>query len=116
MKGVTSKGVNADAAAVDITSDDDNGFQTFLDEAGKRGLNLDVSGVSKDDELWAIIVDPTTTSFNLTDVAVTDQFGNEFTGNFQLSNVSQTGATDGAVEFSATLQSNGVWTLTPPTP
>lgn len=116
LTGVQSKSVGFNADSVEITSDDDNGFQTFLPVAGKRGMALDASGVTVDRALIDIMDDPANDTFMLSGFEVTDEDGYVYSGNFYLESVSKSGTHDGAIEFSATIKSSGAWTKTAPTP
>jgi predicted secreted protein len=52
--GLRAKSLTINNNAIDITSDDDNGFQTFLaDVSALRSVELKVSGVLKDSTLLA---------------------------------------------------------------
>lgn len=108
VAGVTSKSMTVNTESVDITSDDDNGFRTLLAEASVKSIDMSVEGVTKTDTLLqASIAGNELTEYTL----VFDGIG-EIAGNFRLSSYEQTGATDDAVRFTASLESSGEYTYT----
>lgn len=56
-----TKGVDIGSTAIDISSDDSNGFRVLLDTRGERHLNLKLSGLAKDKTLLNVslgVADP----------------------------------------------------------
>ena len=53
--GITSKGVSIAKEAIDITSDEDNGYRTLLDDVGSKTLDISFSGVTKDTTIRTLI-------------------------------------------------------------
>lgn len=99
---------------VDVTGDDDEGFVTMLARPGTRQMTMDISGFTTDTvlrdaamgfEAAGTILDAYTVEWLAADG--TGDVVYAITGNFVLSNYSETGASDGGLEFSASLQSSG---------
>jgi predicted secreted protein len=111
IAGVRTKTVAIAGAPIDITSDDDLGFRTMLGEAGTYSIDLTVEGVTKDDELRAVIL--AGGSLLLTDITIEYPDGGEISGDFFLASVEDSGEYADALTFSASLQSSGAWTYVP---
>ena len=111
LAGIKTKGVSIAKEPIDITSDDDNGYRTFLAEAATKALDLSFSGVTKDKTLRAQIISEQ--SQLLTDITLEYPDGDKISGDFFFNGFSENGGgSDGAVEFDGTLQSSGAWTYT----
>jgi predicted secreted protein len=108
IAGVRTKTVAIAGAPVDVTTDDDLGFRTMLDEAGTYTIDLSVEGVTKDQALLDII--GAAGSYMLTDITVEFPDGANISGDFFLASFEQSGEYADAVTFSASLQSSGAWT------
>lgn len=113
LAGVQNKSIATAASAIDITSDDDLGYRTFLAEAGEMSIDLSVDGVTKDAVLRNLIVNGGTTSQLLTDITINYENGDVISGDFFLDSHTDNGTYNDAVKFSATLKSSGQWTFTP---
>ena len=115
--GITSKGVSIAKEAIDITSDEDNGYRTLLDDGGSKTLDISFSGVTKDTTIRALI--NTDGSQLYTDITVefppvgAQTTGDTISGSFFLNSVSETGGdSNGTISFDGALQSSGEWTYT----
>ena len=115
--GITSKGVSIAKEAIDITSDEDNGFRTLLDDVGSKTLDISFSGVTKDTTIRTLI--NTDGSQLYTDITVefppvgAQTTGDTISGSFFLNSVSETGGdSNGTISFDGALQSSGSWTYT----
>jgi len=115
--GITSKGVSIAKEAIDITSDEDNGYRTLLDDVGSKTLDISFSGVTKDTTIRALI--NTDGSQLYTDITVefppvgAQTTGDTISGSFFLNSVSETGGdSNGTISFDGALQSSGEWTYT----
>jgi len=115
--GITSKGVSIAKEAIDITSDEDNGYRTLLDDVGSKTLDISFSGVTKDTTIRALI--NTDGSQLYTDITVefppvgAQTTGDTISGSFFLNSVSETGGdSNGTISFDGALQSSGSWTYT----
>lgn len=104
IPGVQEKSVNRNGEPVDITSDDDDGWQRLHDEAGLNNIEISVSGVSKSEALAADWFEGSRTK--TLSVTRTDT-GSEVSGTFFLASYNETGSHEEAVTFEATFQSSG---------
>lgn len=109
IAGAQENGVSVDNSPVDITSIGDGGYRTLADFAGMRTLDISISGVWADKTLRDSALG---TTLLLTDITIEFADGGDIAGDFYLANYEETGAHDGAVTFTATLQSSGAWTYT----
>jgi predicted secreted protein len=106
VAGVKEKSVEFSSDGIDITNDDDSGFQTFLaDTAAVKTMSISVSGVAKDDviKLWHLAGDhrPGTLEDTVS--------GAQTTGTFRCTSYSEKASQDGAVEFDATIVATGAF-------
>ena len=115
--GITSKGVSIAKEAIDITSDEDNGYRTLLDDVGSKTLDISFSGVTKDTTIRTLI--NTDGSQLYTDITVefppvgAQTTGDTISGSFFLNSVSETGGdSNGTISFDGALQLSGEWTDT----
>tara|TARA_R110000744_G_scaffold108999_1_gene206211 strand:- start:149 stop:562 length:414 start_codon:yes stop_codon:yes gene_type:complete len=115
--GITSKGVSISKEAIDITSDEDDGFRTLLAEVGSKTLDISFSGVTKDTVIRTLI--NTNGSQLYTDITVefppvgAQSSGDTISGSFFLNSLSETGGdSNGTISFDGALQSSGEWTYT----
>jgi TP901-1 family phage major tail protein len=111
VAGVKTKSVSLSAEGIETTNDDDAGYRSFLDAtASVKTLDIEVQGVAKDNVLssWHAAGDHRVATLEYPD-------GRVITGTFRMSAYSEESATDGAVEFSGTLNSTGSFSDTPPT-
>jgi predicted secreted protein len=102
LLGGRTKSLSLNGEPVDITSDDDLGWRTMLAEFGVRSVDAEFEGVLKD----AILINAWLAE-GLEAYTVTITGIGAFTGDWMLASVSLTGAHDGAIEASASLQSSG---------
>lgn len=109
IAGVRTRGYTAKNELVDVTSDDSNGWQTFLPVAGVRGFEVTVGGITENQALLADLMAGTFSRTLITNLPTTTGTLN---GTFLIESFSETGEHDGAVEFEATFQSSGVVTFT----
>ena len=114
IAGIQSTGYAFNGEPVDITSNDDEGFRTFLaDDVGVQSIDMNFSGITKDSSIRALAM-AGGSSLMLTDVTLVDAANNDVVAcDFFLNSFEETGETDGAVTFTGTLQSSGAWTYTP---
>jgi predicted secreted protein len=94
---------------VDITSDDDDGWQRLHDEAGMNSVEITVSGVSKSEDLAADWHAGTRTKL----LEITNSLtGSVLAGQFFMASYNETATHNEAVTFEATFQSTGTVTFT----
>jgi len=111
IAGVRTKTLTVGNEGIDITSDDDAGFQTFMEISGKQAINISVECVFKNDTIMQQII---------ADSDVIDTFKIEWADSgafleseFRMSNFSTVGETSGVVTYSFDLSSSGSYSYTP---
>ena len=106
---VRSKSFNYTSDLVDVTTDDDDGWATFLAQPGRRGLTVSISGVAEDESVLADAIAATVASKTaILHLPSTQATPGNITGLFLVTNFSYEGsASDDTVEFSIELQSTG---------
>lgn len=112
LAGVREKSVALNGEAIDITSDDDDGWRALLEEPGENQVNLSLSGVSKEDTLRADWFAGDRTKA----VVLTYPNGGVLSGDFYLANYTDTGPYNDATTFECELQSTGEVSYTPGSP
>lgn len=109
IPGVREKGIELNGEAIDITSDDDNGWRSLLSVPAENQVNINLSGVTKNARLrndWFA-------GNRLQAARLTYPDGSIINGTFYLATYNETAAYNGAVAFEAALQSSGTVTFTP---
>lgn len=109
LLGVRQKAITINGESINISSDEDSGWQTLLAESGEQSVNLAISGVTKSKVLKTDWFAGTRTRA----VILTYWDGSSISGNFRLADYKETGNYKEAVTFEATLQSTGTVTFTP---
>ena len=107
--GVREKSLSLNGEPVNVTSDEDNGWQTLLDEAGENNIEVSISGVTKSGRLRSDWLLQTRTK----PLTITYPNGDVISGSFFLATYSETGPYNDATTFEATLQSAAAPTYTP---
>lgn len=110
--GGRTKTINFNNEGIDITSDDDDGWRTFLaSDPAQRGIEMSMEGVLKDS---ALIELATTGGADLIDEYDLSMPGiGTFTGDFHFGSISLGAPYNDAVTFTATINSSGPVTFTP---
>lgn len=108
LAGIRTKGVSMNGEPIDITTDDDAGYRTLLNDAGTYSIDLSIEGITKNDTLRALIA--AGGSLMLTDITIDYPDGKTLSGDFFLNSLEETGTYNEAVTFSGSLQSSGTWT------
>lgn len=111
ITGVRTKSLTHSGDPVDITTDDEDGYRTFLAEEGQRAIDTTVEGLTEDADLRSAAL--TGTTLLLTDVNIEFPNGDTITGNFFFNNFEESGEYQGAVAYTASFQSSGPWVYTP---
>ena len=110
LVGVRELGYEHSGEPIDITSGEDSGVRTLIDDAAAQDeVNISVSGIAKDDDLKTLIFAGTRTQAT----TVTYPDGATIAGNFFISSLSETEPYQDATTFEATLVSSGTVTYTP---
>jgi predicted secreted protein len=110
IQGVREKGVECNGEPVDVTSDENTGLRTLLDNTATIShVNVKISGVSKDTRIRAAW------HANQRTQSVRLQYpdGASLDGTFFLSAYNETESYKDASTFEATLMSSGAVTYTP---
>ncbi len=110
IAAIQSKNPTFAREAIDVTTDDDNGWRTLLAEPGNQQVDLSFQGVSEDDDLLDAIF---AGSAAFEDIIIVFPSGATVRGNFFLNNLSFTGETKDKVTFEGELQSSGEPVRTP---
>jgi predicted secreted protein len=104
IAGVREKGIECNGEAIDVTSDENDGWRVVLSEAGQNEVTISLSGVTKDDRLaaaWFSINNRIQPAF------LTYPNGRQISGNFYLQSFTDTGPYNDATTFEAELISTG---------
>lgn len=113
IAGVRTKSVAFNGEPVDATSDDTNGFRTYLSDPGTKSFDFGVEGIVEDDVVQDIVFGGG--SLLLTNVTLEfplrtgDATKATITGNVFLANFSEDASHTDAITYSMSLQSSGPW-------
>lgn len=108
VAGVREKGVAMAGEAIDVTSDDDDGWRKLLTEAAENQVTISLSGVTKSAVLKSAWFAGTRTA----NVELGYPGGATITGSFFMASYNETEPYNGATTFEAELQSAGTITYT----
>lgn len=104
--GARTKSITLSNEGVDITSDDDDGFRTFLAaDPAQRSIDMSIEGVLKDDALIQLASEGGSNLISEYTLNI-DGIG-AFTGDFYFGSLELGAPYNEAVTFSATVQSSG---------
>ena len=123
VAAIRETGIEVAGEPVDVTNNDSNGWRELIDAAQMNTVSIPISGVRVSDALLSEWINgaqpgsgtrlaPTAFIFPL-ETGETNPA--QITGNFYLSEYSETGSHDGEITFDATLMSSGEITYTPGT-
>lgn len=101
--GIREKGVTINGEAVDVTSDENDGWRKLLSVAGQNQVDIAISGITKD----ALLKNDWFAGNRTKPVAIEYPDGNAITGTFFMSNFVDTGPYNDTMTFNATLLSTG---------
>lgn len=110
IAGVRTKNFTVSGEPIDITTDDDSGYRTLLEDSAQKQIDASVEGLAKDDVLVTDLANNGTLLANCT---VTLPSGATIIGDFRLNNVELGAEYNNAVTFTAELHSSGAWNFTP---
>lgn len=110
IPGVREKSAACNGAPINVSSDESDGWQYLLDEAGENAVTISISGVTKSAALKADWFAGTRTR----DVELSYPDGGTLTGSFYMASYSEADPYNEATTFEAELQSSGEVTYTPP--
>lgn len=113
--GVQEKTMTINNEMVEVTSDDDAGFQTYLPAPGKRGATWSISGIHSSETLLAAMMAANasmatgTVACNLPSALSSP---GDVSGEGVIMSLELSGEHDGAVEFTVEIASSGAFTYT----
>jgi len=110
VAGLRAKTMTIGNTGIDITSDDDEGFRTFMALSGVKQIDISAEGVVKDDDWIQEAIDAADLINPYTMVL---ESGAVIAGDFRINSVAISGPTNDAVTFTAEIQSSGAYTFTP---
>lgn len=110
VPGVREKSAACNGAPINVSSDESDGWQYLLDEAGENAVTISISGVTKSTILKADWFAGTRTR----DVTFTYPDGGVLAGSFFMASYSESEPYNEATTFESELQSSGEITYTPP--
>ncbi|HEY6527274.1 MAG TPA: phage tail tube protein [Cellvibrionaceae bacterium] len=108
--GITEKSIDYKRDLVDITSDDDSGYETYAPFSGVKALSIPLSGVLKNDKMRQLALQTNPILNNLT-VLYPD--GATLVGNFVLEGLKEEYKGLDAAKYSFTLKTSGAYIYTP---
>jgi predicted secreted protein len=104
--GARSKSISINNEAIDITSDDDSGWQTFLGtDPAQRGISMSISGILKDTALTDLALQDGSLLISEYTLDVLGLF--EVSGDFHFGNMSIEAPYKEGVTFTAEVNSSG---------
>lgn len=103
VAGVRTKTVTVNNEPIDVTSDDDGGWRTLLEDAAVESVDIQVEGVVRDDILRNAFFNGTV----IDDMEIEWPDGGSMTGNFRVQGYAETGPFNDALTFSCTFASTG---------
>jgi predicted secreted protein len=110
IPGVRSKAIKRNGAAVDVTSDENQGVRKLLEnKSAQDNIDLSISGITKVRTLMQDWHAGTRTRA----VVITFPDGSTLSGNFFLQDYTDTGPYNEAITFEAELLSDGAIVFTP---
>lgn len=110
VAGVRTKSITVNGSPIDVTTDDDAGIRSLLDQPGQVDVAISVAGILLNDTLATESLQ-TTDRVQLTKFLRSGSPDNGFSGQFFLTSYKETGEYQGAVLFEAEFQSAGVVTF-----
>lgn len=111
VTGMRTKTITLANGPIDITSDDDDGWRTFLAaDPAERSIDIAVEGVTKDNELIKLAA--TGGSGLISEYTLNFPGLGSFTGDFYIGTLELGANYNEAVTFSCTIQSSGVQEFT----
>jgi len=111
IAGAQTNSISVDNSPVDISNISSGGFRELAGFSGNRKLDISVSGIWTDKVMRDLALGADS-GLLLSDITLDFADGGNISGDFFLANYSEDGSHDGAVTFTASLQSSGAWTYT----
>lgn len=116
IAAIQSKTLSMNKEPVDVTNDDSDGYRVVLPDAGVRSIDTSIEGVAT--SVNFPILRTAWQDAELLEISLVDPTGYIYTAEhgFFFGNLEFSGEHDGAVSFTASLQSSGPITITAPAP
>lgn len=108
VAGVRTKSVTINNEAVDITTDDDSGYRTLLEEPGQKQIDMSVEGLTKDD---ALIEKAASGTSLIEEYTIELPSGATIVGDFRFNNLEIGAEYNEAITFTSEVQSTGSFTF-----
>lgn len=109
IAGARTDSLTINSEPIDITEKDDAGWRKYLADTGVRSLDCEVEGILEDSTLIADILGAGSVLLQSYTILITGL--GTFTGNFYISSIQIGAEQDGAITFTASLQSSGTVTF-----
>lgn len=109
--GVRTRSLGINNELVDVTNDDDNGWQTLLAAPGKRSIEVSIAGIMSNEAVLASAMGSEGETLEAT-LPTSLTTSGTVSGLFVLSSFTLEGEHDGEYEFSSTFMSSGAITYT----
>mgnify|MGYP006445191117 CR=1 FL=1 len=104
-----TKTITINNEAIDVTTDDDSGFRTLLEEPGQKQIDLSVEGLTDNDDLISKAANGT----SLIDTYTLEfPSGATIEGDFRFNSLEVGAEYNAAATFTAEIQSTGAYTYT----
>lgn len=114
IASVRSKSFTSNKTPIETTNDDDAGFVSYLSGVfATKALEISVEGLTDDDIFFDAALSLTDADSFMSDITLERANGDAVSGEFILTNYSETGEYQDATKFTGTLVRNGAHTLTP---
>jgi predicted secreted protein len=111
--GARTVSITVNGSPIDVQDQGDGNVVTYLSGVlTGQSLELSIDGYEEDNVLRDISLGPVADKF-MTDLSFVFPGGDDVTGNFTMTNYSETGAYEDGQTFTATFGSDGAWTHTP---
>jgi len=112
VTGMRTKSITLNNEPIDITSDDDDGFRTFLaSDPAERSIDMSVDGITKDSALIELAA--AGGSALISEYSLDFPGLGTFLGDFFIGTIELGAPYNDAVTFSANIQSSGEFVFTP---
>lgn len=108
--GVKSINFEWAGGSLNISSGEDDGYQTLLNASGEEALTISIEGVAKDEVIRDLVLGGTVRLF--TDITIVFSNGDTLAVDLRLESYSEGAPYNEAITFSATFASSGSWTYT----
>jgi predicted secreted protein len=106
VAGVRTRSITIDNLAIDVTTDESNGFRELIDASGERDIKASVEGLTKDNDLLNAAA-AGAALIRYYDIQLYPDF--TLSGDFRISNIQLGTEYNDAVAFTAQLDGTGIF-------